>query len=153
MKFKDFIINTLFKLPLLFITGGGLYCLIEILWRQHTHFSMAIVGGICFLLIGSLNEINNKKFYIEVEVLIGLAIVLAVEFISGCIINLWLGLNVWDYSDQPLNILGQICALYALYWIPVVLFAIYFDDLLRENLFDEKRENYNSFIVNLFKKK
>ena len=36
----------------IFLIGGALYNLIEILWRGYTHWSMFIVGGLCFQLIG-----------------------------------------------------------------------------------------------------
>ena len=32
-----------------------------------------------------------------------------IEFIFGLILNVWLGLNMWDYSNMPGNVLGQIC--------------------------------------------
>ena len=40
----------------LFFMGGTAYMLIELLWRGHTHWCMGIVGGICFLLMGEINE-------------------------------------------------------------------------------------------------
>mgnify|MGYP007072511315 FL=1 len=35
------------KCALLFLIGGALYYCIEILWRGHSHWTMAVVGGIC----------------------------------------------------------------------------------------------------------
>ena len=31
------------------------------------------------------------------------------EFITGIIVNKWLNLNVWDYSNVPFQLFGQIC--------------------------------------------
>ena len=42
--------------------------------------------------------------------------VTAVEFVFGLIFNVWLHKNVWDYSDEAFNVLGQICPLYTLLW-------------------------------------
>ena len=36
----------------LFSIGGLLYGLMEISWRGHSHISMFVAGGICFLLLG-----------------------------------------------------------------------------------------------------
>lgn len=36
------------KLIFLFVVGGLLYAVIEILWRGYTHWTMAILGGMCF---------------------------------------------------------------------------------------------------------
>ena len=39
------------------------------------------------------------------------------EFITGAVVNVLLGWGVWDYSDRPLNLYGQVCLLYSLYWL------------------------------------
>ena len=46
---------------LIFVIFGLAYGLIEILWRGYTHPSMVILGGICGLIIGLLNEITKHK--------------------------------------------------------------------------------------------
>jgi len=89
--------------------------------------------------------------YIEWQVLIGVGIILTLEFISGCIVNLWLNLNVWDYSNMPLNLLGQICLPFALLWIPLAFLAILLDDHLRYNWFGEEKPRYRSIILEKIK--
>ena len=42
--------------------------------------------------------------------------VTTVEYLTGLLVNLRLGWNVWDYSTRPLNVLGQICPEYTLLW-------------------------------------
>ena len=44
------------KLVLLFVFGGLMYMGVEILFRGYTHFSMFFVGGLCFVLVGGINE-------------------------------------------------------------------------------------------------
>ena len=44
------------------------------------------------------------------------AIITAIEFAAGCIVNLWLQMDVWDYSFLPLNLFGQVCLLYTFLW-------------------------------------
>lgn len=41
----------------------------------------------------------------------------ALEFITGCIVNLRMGWDVWDYSSMPLNLLGQICPAFSIMWL------------------------------------
>ena len=86
-----------------------MYNLIEILYRDYTHWSMFILGGICFISIGLLNEIFPWELSLWYQILIGAIIITVLEFMTGCIVNLWLGWNVWDYSNMPGNILGQVC--------------------------------------------
>ena len=109
---------------ILFITGAVGYCLIELLWRGHTHPTMAILGGICLIVIRTINTIFLTKPYVFRAFLCAAAISI-IEFAAGIIINMILHLNVWDYSRQPLNILGQVCPLYSLLWFFLSFGIIY----------------------------
>lgn len=51
--------------------------------------------------------------------------VTAGEFITGIIVNKWLKLNVWDYSDQPFHLLGQICFAFIILFSGLCVIAIY----------------------------
>ena len=116
---------------LIFSIFGLTYGLIEILWRGYTHPSMVIVGGICGLLIGLLNE-KNKKMNLLLQMVEGMVIVTVLEFVSGIILNLWLGLNVWDYSNMRFNLLGQVCPQFCIAWFFLSYFVIRIDDFLRK---------------------
>lgn len=120
----------------LFFIGGKLYTLIEILWRGFTHWTMFFLGGWLFVIVGLLNEHRfSWKDSLLKQSVIGAVIVTAFEFVVGCIVNLWLGWNVWDYSDLPFNLLGQICLGYFFLWIPLVMFGIVCDDWIRYGLY------------------
>lgn len=127
----------------LFGVMGAIYYWIEILWDGSSHWSMFVLGGVCGILIGLINE---YKFTWDVplwkQVLIGEAIVLPLEFVVGCIVNLWLKLDVWDYSSLPLNIFGQTSLLFAFLFIPIILLAIFLDDYLRYWLFAGGKPRY-----------
>ena len=118
---------------LIFSIFGLTYGLIEILWRGYTHSSMVIVGGICGLLIGLLNE-RNKKMNLLLQMVEGMVIVTVLEFVSGIVLNLCLGLNVWDYSNMRFNLLGQICPQFCIAWFFLSYFVIRIDDLLRKTI-------------------
>jgi uncharacterized membrane protein len=55
------------------------------------------------------------------------AAITAVEFAVGAVVNLWWGMEVWDYSSLFGNLFGQICPLYSFLWfllcIPVCTVA------------------------------
>ena len=119
---------------------------IEILWRGRTHWTMGIVGGICFVLIGLINEIFTFEMYMLTQAIIGSILVTIIEYISGCIINIHFGLGVWDYSNLPFNIHGQVCLLFSFLWIILSVIAIYADDILRNKLFGEEMKKYKWFI-------
>ena len=70
------------------------------------------------------------------------AMVTAAEFAAGCVLNLWLGLGVWDYTDMPFNLMGQICLPFSAAWIVVSAAAILLDDWLRWQLYGEDKPHY-----------
>ena len=119
---------------------GALYMVLEGLWRGWTHISMLVVGGLSAFLIGRLNE--RPKFYARKmwqECVIGTFIVLVLEFVSGILLNIWLKLDVWNYSGSWGNLYGQICVPCALLWFTLMPLCIYVDDYLRYKLFEEER--------------
>ena len=98
-----------------FIMGFAVYPTLEIIWRGYTHYSMAFAGGICmvgiYFISSRLTGIN-----LIVRCIIGAYFISAVEFIFGAVFNIWLGMNVWDYSGDAFNILGQVCLKNSLIW-------------------------------------
>ncbi len=110
---------------LIFLIGAAGYCLLEILWRGHTHPSMAVVGGICFSLIRIINSRFRAKSYFF-RALLCCGAISAVELLSGILLNIVFDLAVWDYSRQPLNFLGQICPLYCMLWFFLSLVILFF---------------------------
>ena len=134
-----------FKYMFLFVTGGLLYNIIEMVYRGWTHWTMFFLGGICFICLGLINEIIPWETPLWRQVLIGACIITVLEFITGCIVNLWLGWEIWNYSKEPGNILGQICPQYFVLWIPVSLAGIILDDWIRYWRYDEERPRYRIF--------
>ncbi len=127
---------------ILLLIGGGLYVLLELIWRGRSHWTMFLLGGLCFIGIGLINELIPWDMPLWQQIIIGAGIVTALEFLTGCIVNLWLGWDVWDYSMLPGNVFGQICPQFFLLWLPVALIAIVLDDWLRYWWFKEDRPNY-----------
>lgn len=127
------------------ITGGLLYVLIETVWRGYSHWTMFALGGLCFLALGLINEILSWDTSLWKQILIGACLITGLEFLTGCIVNLWLGWDVWDYSAMPGNVLGQICPQYFLLWLPVSLAGIVLDDWLRFWWWGEEQPRYKLF--------
>ena len=126
---------------LLFLVGGFLYCIIEIMARGFSHISMLIAGGFAFVLIGSLNEWRKDMSLIG-QMFLSMLIITAIELGVGLIVNVWMGLNVWDYSYRPYNFKGQICLLFMNIWFFLSAFAIILDDYIRYFLMGGKKPKY-----------
>ena len=106
--------------PLLLLGGGVLYYGLELLVRGYSHWSMAILGGVCLWLIYALNR-EKPRLLLPVRALLCASLITGSEFLFGCVLNLWLKWNIWDYSELPFDLLGQICLPYSLLWLPVGL--------------------------------
>ena len=130
------------KALVLFLCGAVLYAAIEIMWRGYTHWTMAALGGLLFLLLGGLNNWLPWDMPLLWQIIIGTAIVTAAEFVAGCILNLWLGLGIWDYSNLLGNIFGQICPQFTLAWAGLSLVAMVLDDYIRYWLWGDERPHY-----------
>ena len=136
------IAKMLLKLATLFVIGGTIYVIIELLYRGYSHISMFVLGGLAFVLIGAINECFLWETPFWLQCIVGTVIILILEFIFGCILNLWLKLNIWDYSNVPFNILGQVCLPFAFAWLGLTAVAIVLDDYLRYWLFKEEKPRY-----------
>lgn len=128
-KYKEFFI--------VFSIGAVIYSLIEILFRGFTHWTMSITGGAAFLMI-HISNFRMKTKSLFLKCLTGCAIITALEFIVGCIVNRKFHLNVWDYSHQKFNLLGQICPVFSAAWFCLTLPAIYLSKLIKTQLAKRK---------------
>ena len=99
----------------MFYLGGACYCALELLWRRYTHWSMFLLGGLCFVLVG-----NMKRRLPDLALAVG--VITALELGCGLLVNR--GYQVWDYRHLPCNFRGQICLFFTLLWIPVALAAM-----------------------------
>ena len=83
------------------------------------------------MCIGLLNESVKIKMSFVSQMVLSTFIITGLELITGLIVNVWLGWDIWDYSDLPYNFKGQICLLYSVLWFFASSVAIVMDDFLR----------------------
>lgn len=119
---------TVRELSSIFIIGGILYGLIEIIFRGYTHWSMVITGGLCFFIFYILN-ITLPTNSLLLRCIVSVVIITTLEFYTGYIVNILLKWNVWDYSSLAYNLKGQICLTFSAIWflfgIPMTFLANY----------------------------
>lgn len=117
----------------LFVGAVGYY-LIEILFRGYSHPSMALAGGICFLLLYGDNCLLCRHSVV-LRAAVGAFLITAVEFAAGCVLNLGMGLHIWDYSNLPLNLLGQVSLPFSGLWFLLCFPLCALCRLLRQQVF------------------
>lgn len=114
-----------------FIVGGLLYGAAEIIWRGWTHWTMLICGGLCFTL---MYLISSLEFGLLKKCFLSAVAITTVEYFTGRLVNLRLGMMVWDYSDMPFHLSGQICPQFSLLWLLLSLPGLYLCSALRRLL-------------------
>ena len=85
---------------------------------------MFVIGGLCVLFLYKINYWLSDKSVI-LKAFWGSIAISMTEFISGCILNVWFDMNIWNYSNLPLNIFGQISLLFSFYWFLLCIPAIF----------------------------
>ena len=109
--------NRVLRQSTVFLFGAFVYGSFEILWRGYTHPTMLLLGGACFSMIYFFERdtfLSERRIF--KHFMYALIITFA-EFVFGLFLNILLGLDIWDYSDLPLNILGQICVPFYFLWV------------------------------------
>lgn len=111
------------------LIAGGIYLLIELAWRGRTHWTMLPLAAVIFICAGILDEVERPPSIWQ-QVILGTTIATALEFVAGLILNVWLGLGIWDYSNLPGNVLGQICPQFTIAWAVLVLISIRIENFM-----------------------
>ena len=123
----------------IFLIGAVGYCLLEILWRGYTHPSMGIAGGISLIGIYYINTLLYKNSRI-LRAFICSIMITVTELLFGIFLNIILKLDVWNYSNLPLNFLGQICIPFSFVWFSIsYILIIIIDKFLPK--FNAKKEH------------
>ncbi|MCM1007123.1 MAG: putative ABC transporter permease [Ruminococcus flavefaciens] len=113
-----------------FLMGYFIYSLIEIINRGYTHWTMALTGGLVLTILYAVN--SRRTMTLIKSCFIGAVIITSIEFTVGVFDNIIMRWNVWDYSDMPFNILGQICPHFSLYWFLLCIPSYYLCMLIRK---------------------
>lgn len=134
---------------LLWSWGGTVYFLLEVAFKTLTghperiSWTMLVVAILLTIPVERAGEQLPWAVPLWLQALVCAALVTAVELAAGCVINLWLGLGVWDYSNLPGNLLGQICPQYSALWFVLCLVFIPVFDLMRYAVKGGERPHYN----------
>lgn len=94
-----------------FVFGALGYPALELMWRDRTHPSMALAGGLSASLIHRVNKLSIGLLPKAALCSVGIT---AIEAGCGMVWNKQH--QVWDYRRMPFNWRGQICLPYSIAW-------------------------------------
>ena len=91
-----------------FLLGAVLCFWLQLLLFTDPLWILAPAGGIGLYLVYRINRLYPRTS-LGVRALLGACLLTLIQLFTGCIVNLGMGLSVWDYSTFPYQFLGQIC--------------------------------------------
>lgn len=140
--------RNLLRSVVLWVFGGALYFLCEVMWKlahgrpEAISWTMLVLAAIICIPLDLVNERLPWAMPLWQQALLGgLGITLA-ELAAGLVLNVWLCLDIWDYSRLPLNLWGQISLGWYAVWVLVAGGGIVLFDWLRYWLYNERRPTY-----------
>ena len=129
----------------LWAVGGSLYYGFELFFRGYSHWSMFVLGGICFVFFDIQGKMLKWQDPMWRQVLRCVVFVTSMEFITGIIVNKWCHLNVWDYTGLPFHIFGQICLPFMIIFSGLCTIGIVLSGYLSYWLYDGPKPRYHVF--------
>lgn len=122
------------EFAIIYTIGAMGYCALELIWRGYSHWTMTVTGGICFLAVYLIENTMRKSPLIS-KCAVSALVITSAEFLVGCVVNLLLGWRVWDYSDLPFSIMGQVCLGFFLLWFLLSFPALLLSKVINEKVF------------------
>ena len=126
---KNIYLKNISEYLVLWAVGGCIYYGIEVLFRGFSHISMFMLGGLCMQFFTWQGRLTEWQDALPRQITRCTIFVVSMEFITGIIVNKWYHLAVWDYSDMPLQLWGQICLPFALIFSFYVLWVSFCPDI------------------------
>ncbi len=129
----------------LWAVGGSIYYTFEMIFRSSSHWSMFVLGGVCFVFCAVQGRILLWEDPLWLQLIRCMIFVTSMEFITGIIVNKWLHLNVWDYSALPLQLFGQICVPFMVIFSGLTATGIILSGYLMHWIYQEPKPHYHVF--------
>lgn len=136
-------LKRLLEYSFLWVTGGTFYYMIEKLFRGFSHWSMFVLGGVCMMFFAFQGRAVKWTEPLWKQVIKCTIFVTAGEFITGILVNKWFELDVWDYSNQPFQLFGQICLPFAVLFSGLCALGIVASGYLLYWIFKEEKPKYH----------
>lgn len=133
---------------LLWVWTGTLYFFMEVIWKTVSGRPESISWTMLLLAIFLAVPLERCGAELPWEMPLAVqsalcgAAITAVEFVAGLIINVWLGMDVWDYSHMPGNLMGQVCPQFWVMWTGLAALGIVMLDWMRYAVEGGERPHY-----------
>ena len=122
---------------LLWTWGGTVYFFGEVIYKTLSHhperisWTMLVLALILCIPLERCGAELIWEMPIWLQSICCTLLITLTELVSGLIINVWLGLNVWDYSNLSYNFMRQICLQFSAIWLVLSIIGIFIFDWVR----------------------
>lgn len=122
--------------------GGTIYYSLELWFRGFSHWSMFVLGG--FVLLFCVRQGIRMKWTegLVIQIIRAVIYTVSLEFVTGIVFNKWLRKSIWDYTDQPMNLWGQVCVPFMIIFSGLILLAIVLGGVLSNVLYKEMKPDF-----------
>ena len=133
---------------LLWIWGGTVYFFCEVLYKtlrgqpERISWTMLLVAILLCIPLERCGAELPWEMPLGLQALICAGAITATELAAGLLLNVYLGLGIWDYSQLPWNLWGQICLPFSCLWVGFSLIGIVAFDFLRYAVAGGERPHY-----------
>ena len=127
----------------LMAAGGSIYYLIEIAFRGYSHWTMFALGGLALLFCSFQGELMHWSEPLWLQIFRAVLFLTSLEFTTGIICNKWLKIGIWDYTDQPFQLWGQICLPFIVLFSGLLMLAILLGGMVLWKVFGEERPDFH----------
>lgn len=134
---------------LLWTWGGAVYFLLEVVYKtltghpERVHWTMLLVAVLLSAVLERCGAELPWSLSLPAQALICAVLITATELLAGLVLNVWMGLGVWDYSNLPLNFMGQVCLWFSVLWLILSMIFIPVFDFLRYWVTGGTRPHYH----------
>lgn len=125
------------KMPVLFVLGFCVYITSEVLFRGYSFPVMGLCGGISLVLLNMINDKISWDLDLLIQSAIGSGIITLMELVIGSICKWFDLVQMWDYSNMPLNFNGVICLPFSLVWMVMSVVGIFIADAISYYMYEE----------------
>ena len=139
---KNIYLKNISEYLVLWAVGGCIYYGIEVLFRGFSHISMFMLGGLCMQFFTWQGRLTEWQDALPRQITRCTIFVVSMEFITGIIVNKWYHLAVWDYSDMPLQLCGQICLPFMILFACLCAVGIYLSANILHLLYGEDKPQF-----------
>ena len=104
---------------------------------------MFLLGGVCLVFFAQQGIWTGWSAPLWKQVIWCAVFVTSCEFITGIFVNKIMHWNVWDYTNQPFQLMGQICLPFTIIFSGLCAVVILLSGYLLHFLYGEKKPEFH----------